>query len=365
MEYKYRKSFCLPNGKRKNIRSNDKKDFERKCAEVRRMLDGGVNVGDDTTMVELFQTWFDTLKKPYLRPSSLEAEKFIINKYLLPEWFAVKKVSDIKPAHISALMMELNYLARSTQAKCLVILRSVFRFAVENDMILKTPVLSTHKPHGEKSEKVKPLSIKQTKALMDATKGTRVYVPICLMVGLGLRRGEVCGLRWSDVDFNNGIVHVRNTIALTKGNEYFQEYTKTEAGKRDIPLPNWLIPILRDAKAHTFSVFVTSQRNGNFHTNSSWKNMWKLVVRREIASTTEHEQHTDIERTLDFHCHPHQLRHTCITRWVESGMDLKEVQYLAGHSTMEMTMEVYAHYDKATRFEETKRRVSNMNPYDL
>ena len=80
MEYKYRKSFSLPNGKRKNIRSNDKKDFDRKCAEVRRMLDGGVNVGDDTTMVELFQTWFDTLKKPYLRPSSLEAEKFIINK---------------------------------------------------------------------------------------------------------------------------------------------------------------------------------------------------------------------------------------------------------------------------------------------
>ena len=53
MEYKYRKSFSLPNGKRKNIRSNDKADFERKCAEVRRMLDGGVDVSDDTKVVDV------------------------------------------------------------------------------------------------------------------------------------------------------------------------------------------------------------------------------------------------------------------------------------------------------------------------
>ena len=364
MEYKYKKSFCLPNGKRKNIRSNDKADFERKCAEVRRMLDGGVDVSDDTRVVELFQSWFD-LKKPYLRPASLEAEKYIINHHLLPEWFAVKKVRDVKPAHISALMNDAKDHAKSTQSKMLICLRSAFQYAVDNGMILKSPVLASHKARGASKEEVKPLTIQQSKALLDATRGTRAYVPIVLMLGCGLRRGEVCGLRWSDVDLDGGVLRVRNTIDLTPGKEQFRETLKTEAGRRDIPLPNWVIPVLREAKSKSVSLFVVSQVNGNHHTNSSWKNMWKLVQRREIASTTEHEQNTDIERTLDFHCHPHQLRHTCITRWVESGMGMKEVQYLAGHSTMDMTLNVYAHYDKETRFEETKRKVSGLNFYDV
>lgn len=363
MEYKYRKSFALPNGKRKNIRSNDKADFERKCAEVRRMLDGGVDVSDDTKVVDLFQQWFDT-KRPYLRQSSIEAEKHIINKHLLPEWFACKKVKDVKPAHITTLMCEASDLAKSTQSKMLIILRSAFTYAVDNGIILKSPVLSSHKARGASKEEVKPLSIQQSKALLDATRGTRAYVPVALMLGCGLRRGEVCGLRWSDVDIENGLLHVRNTIDLTPGKEQFQETTKTEAGRRDIPMPDWLVPVLREAKSQSVSVFVVCQTNGKHHTNSSWKNMWKLVQRREITSTTKHEKHTDIKRTLDFHCHPHQLRHTCITRWVESGMGLKEVQYLAGHSSMDMTMNVYAHYDKATRFEETKRKVSGLNFYD-
>ena len=225
MEYKYRKSFALPNGKRKNIRSNDKADFERKCAEVRRMLDGGVDVSDDTKVVDLFQQWFDT-KRPYLRQSSIEAEKHIINKHLLPEWFACKKVRDVKPAHITTLMCEASGLAKSTQSKMLIILRSAFTYAVDNGIILKSPVLSSHKARGASKEEVKPLSIQQSKALLDATRGTRAYVPVALMLGCGLRRGEVCGLRWSDVDIENGLLHVRNTIDLTPGKEQFSWYVR-------------------------------------------------------------------------------------------------------------------------------------------
>ena len=55
--------------------------------------------------------------------------------------------------------------------------------------------------------------------------------------------------------------------------------------------------------------------------------------------------------------HPHLLRHTCITRWVESGLDVKEVQYLAGHATPDMTMRVYAHYDRLVRLESTAEKV--------
>ena len=67
--------------------------------------------------------------------------------------------------------------------------------------------------------------------------------------------------------------------------------------------------------------------------------------------------------SLDFECHPHLLRHTCITQWVESGMEFKEVQYLAGHSTLEMTLRVYAHYRRKAKAAETAARVSAANAY--
>ncbi len=68
--------------------------------------------------------------------------------------------------------------------------------------------------------------------------------------------------------------------------------------------------------------------------------------------------HTNVVRTLDFSVTTHQLRHTCITRLFESGLDIKEIQYLAGHTTVEMTLRVYTHYQKESRQAETAKRVT-------
>ena len=62
-------------------------------------------------------------------------------------------------------------------------------------------------------------------------------------------------------------------------------------------------------------------------------------------------------RTLDFPVTAHQLRHTYITRLFESGLDIKEIQYLAGHSSVEMTLKVYTHYQRESRQEETAKKV--------
>ena len=67
--------------------------------------------------------------------------------------------------------------------------------------------------------------------------------------------------------------------------------------------------------------------------------------------------HSKVVRTLDFHVHPHQLRHTYITRLFESGLDIKEIQYLAGHATVNMTLRVYTHYQHESRQQSTAQKV--------
>ena len=67
--------------------------------------------------------------------------------------------------------------------------------------------------------------------------------------------------------------------------------------------------------------------------------------------------HSKVVRTLDFHVHPHQLRHTYITRLFESVLDIKEIQYLAGHATVNMTLRVYTHYQHESRQQSTAQKV--------
>ena len=62
-------------------------------------------------------------------------------------------------------------------------------------------------------------------------------------------------------------------------------------------------------------------------------------------------------RTLDFDVHPHLLRHTCITRWFEQGLDIKEIQYLAGHSSVDITLEIYTHYQGKARRQQTADKI--------
>lgn len=64
-----------------------------------------------------------------------------------------------------------------------------------------------------------------------------------------------------------------------------------------------------------------------------------------------------VERTLDFSVHPHLLRHTCITHWFNQGLDVKAVQYLAGHATVDITLGIYTHYQAEQSREETARKI--------
>lgn len=362
-KYKYSKSYSLPDGRRKNIRANTKEEFERKCFEFERDRYDGLNLGDDTTVVELAQRWFDNTKKPYLRPSSLSNAKFIVNQYILKDWFAVRPVRDVKVVEIDAILSNVAGLSKSTQSKVLMSLRGIFDYAVDNNIIRKSPIPKSYKLRGKSAPKKRePLTPEQTKQLLAVTEGTRAHLPVAIILGLGLRRGEVCGLRWQDIDFTNHVAHIRNTIDMTHGRDVFQEHTKTSAGVRDIPIPDWLFVKLKEEKKITNSMFICSQKNGNHHTYSSWTSMWDIIVRRERRSATDNDKHTNCPRVLDFHCCPHQLRHTCITRWIEAGLPFKAVQYMAGHSTIDMTLSVYTHYDRTVNFQKTQEVLASLDP---
>ena len=98
---------------------------------------------------------------------------------------------------------------------------------------------------------------------------------------------------------------------------------------------------LQSERKQTNSLFVFHRRDGQILTQSAFRKMW------------DHTKKADIEANLT----PHVLRHTYCTRLFESGLDLKEIQYLMGHSKHDITLEIYTHYCKKSRFEDTASRI--------
>jgi len=117
------------------------------------------------------------------------------------------------------------------------------------------------------------------------------------------------------------------------------------------------------------SPYVLSMDDGSSLTKASFRSMWEIVTSRSVSATrrlgesVRGSKHGKVAVTLDFECHPHLLRHTYITQLFEAGLDMKQVQYLAGHSTPEMTMKVYTHYRRRAREQETADQVISAVSY--
>lgn len=139
-----------------------------------------------------------------------------------------------------------------------------------------------------------------------------------------MRRGEILGLQWDDIDFAAKMIHVRHNAVLGRYKTSVSDMLKTNAGRRSVPLSTELEKYLQEQQTRSKSKYVLCLRNNKVMTLSSFRSMWKLIE-RELP---EH------------HITAHLLRHTYITRFFEAGLDVKEIQYLAGHSTMDMTLRV-------------------------
>lgn len=334
------KAIQLPDGTRKYIRGKDQKELEEKVLKAQIMVNAGVDICSEETFGHFAQMWYDIYKKPYLRENSQNAIKYVLNQHILP-YIGGYRLRDISPMQIQSIMAALSDKSNSLQSKVLIALRSIFKAAQENGLVAKSPVSSMLKPSGKKTSEKVALTPQESDLLLQRVKNDRAYTFLLIALQTGMRRGEIVGLQWSDIDFESRMIRVRHNAVLGRYETTVSELMKTKAGRRDIPMSNEVEAWLRKQRDRSSSKFVLSLKNKKVMTLSSFRSMWKLIE-RELPET---------------HITAHILRHTYITRLFEAGLDVKEIQYLAGHSTMDMTLSVYTHYDRKNREQQTAEKV--------
>lgn len=341
-KYQYfTKAITCPDGTRKYIRGKTKKELEEKVKAAQAELDRGVNINDNTTFGELAQMWVDLCKRPHNRPQSMRAVLSRLNHQLMPI-LGPMKVRDIKPVHTIQVMSSVSHLAKQTQALVLSDLRAIFSFAMENQIIARSPVPPSLKPSGAPAKERVPLTPEECGRLLRAaeerktTKWLYTFVLLCLCTGL--RAAEACGLCWDCVDFEHNMILVRRQVIRLSGKYTLTDDLKTQTSKRDIPAPPELMAHLKSIKPDAKSITVLCGQRG--------------PLRPGRCDSALRGLHFDVD------VFPHLLRHTYATRLVEAGLDIKTVQYLLGHSTPSMTLKIYTHYDKRSRVDATAAQVA-------
>lgn len=347
----YRKRVKLQSGIYKDVRAKTKEELRSKLYDLETAQRMGLILDDKTTVAELLAQWYNN-RRGELSFSRQRDFVNAINNHICPMLGAMK-VRDVKPEHCQRVMAQLAGKSNSLQVKVLAVMKMGFECAVDNGILLRSPCVKLKAGGMEAQEKV-PLTPAQCVALEETTRGTRAYPFIMLGLYAGLRREEICGLRWCDVDLNakTPSLTVNNAVRFENNQGIFPSPLKSKASHRTIPLPAKLAAALREAKAVSNSVFVVPARDGGCASLQTVRNLMRLVDRRTARPGDQKKkqkkdnqrQHGPlVEQTLDFKVTPHLLRHTYITRLCASGCDIKKIQYLAGHSEISMTLGIYSH----------------------
>lgn len=340
-KYKYETAtVTLPNGKRKYVRGKTKEELREKMHLLKQELCLGIDVGNETTVREYTNHWFRTTRTQGLSDRSAFKMERLLENYIYPV-IGPMKIRDVKPAHIRTIVSNISQRSRGTQACVIRLLRDSFNLAVEDNIITRSPVSPGLKAHGDTPEEVEALTPEQEKALLEAAKGTMAYTAVLTILYTGLRRGEFTALMWSDIDYDAHVIHVRrHVIPQRDGSPIIASGAKTEAGVRDVPLPDILAAHLRERQKSTRSVYVFPNSKGQLYSPSAFSSLWKTLDKR-----------------AGFHTHPHQLRHTYATKLFEMGLDIKQIQYVMGHSSPNITLDTYTHFREDLRKASTVQQV--------
>ena len=291
-----------------------------------------------------------SIQKTSLSPGTYDFYQSITDKHILT-MFGRMRLRDIKTYHVQDFILRLNSLPRSdgkhghisasTVKRYTSVLRSMLTMAyklyyIDNDIGLSRRLTFPK----ERYQEVDVFTIGEAKAILSAAKTEPINIRLLIEIALftGMRRGEIVGLKWSDINFDKQSLSVRRSIYKPKGQKSEEKEPKSHASIRTLSIPNRLCETLQEYKNH--------QNSYALSLNGAWRNLG-YVFTDEIGNVMNPQTPTKQFskflarhnfRHLKFHC----LRHTSATILLANGCDIKTVSARLGHSCIETT-NIYVH----------------------
>ena len=330
--------------KKKVFYGKSQKEADEKCADFMELWKKGIVIENaNITVRELAQLWVKTYRsnKTY---STNDMYDRIVNKHIVTSEIGDYYIKNLKAIHLQKLLNDkaASGLTRTTE-QIYMIIKQLIAYAVDEDYIVKDISKKLIKP-TVKHEKRRALKPYEKDIIKYAELDDKLRVFVDLLQYAGLRRGEALGLSKLDINTKDHVISIKNQVTFEDNTGVFKNYTKTDAGARVVPIPDdlkkSLYPYLDNLKSvndqgiDIINPFLFTNKDGSYVSKSGFDKMWKRIYDELSLLDKDFEWIT-----------PHMLRHTYCTMLYYAGVDLKRAQYLMGHETIQMTLEIYTHLD--------------------
>ena len=299
------------------------------------------------TFAELSEIWIKT-KRDIVKHSTYLAYVFCLRHHLLPRYGGALAIEE-EDAQQYITEHLAQGMAKKTVRDHIATLRAVLRFG-ERRGIYKHREWRLEYPRDRKNSRVRALSLAQHRKLSAYLEEKLSWTNASILIALytGMRVGEVCGLRWEDIDLQRRVLHVSRTRSyvwnvIRERCETYEDTPKTKNSDRDIPISSSLYRALctlrkkRDPELFPYVVGSTNKGSNGRCINETLR---RVLSKLKLPSITFHG-----------------LRHTFATRLVESKCDIKTVSTILGHSTVATTMNLYVHPD----YDQKRKALAKLN----
>lgn len=374
-EGRYRYSY-YENGKQKSfyswkLESTDKLPAGKKeCVSLREQIEKlqkkqllyGKYSESSYTVLDLVERYIGL--KTGVRKSTQAGYKTVIN-VLKKEEFGSRKISDIRISDAKLWLIQMQKSGRGYSSIHTIrgVLRPAFQMAVDDDVLLKNPFefqLATIIINDSIRREAIPKKQERMflKFVKDDSHFSKYYEGIYILFKTGMRISEFCGLTIHDIDMKERTIDINHQLQRLSDMEYIIEPTKTNAGKRVLPMTQDVYEcfqtILKNRKAPKkepmigkYVGFLYLDKNGMPMVALHWQKYFDHIC----------EKYNKIYREQIPKITPHVCRHTYCTNMALAGMNPKTLQYLMGHSEIGVTLDVYTHVS----FEDARDEVEKMN----
>ena len=357
-------------GKRHSVYASTLEELrEKEEAAIRDKQDGIKTETRRVTVNDVFELWCDL--KRGLKDNTFQNYKYMYNMFVRPS-FGKLRIASVKKSDVKRFYNTLadeKILTIATIDNVHTVLHQVFDLAVDDNYIRINPtdhmLKELKQSHNFETEKRKALTVAEQKLFIDFLQNHPQYhhwYPVfAVMLGTGMRVGEIVGLRWCDIDLEQDIISVNHTLVYYnhgdgKGCSFSINTPKTKAGERTIPMLDFVKEAFLMEKKYQeetglhckvtvdcYTDFIFINRFGDVQHQGTLNKAIRRII-RDCNDEVLLRGEADPVLLPKFSCH--SLRHTFTTRLCESGVNVKVIQDVLGHADISTTMDIYVDVTK-------------------